>query len=437
MNSIKKRYALLKNATILIVEDDKSELEKMSELFETYCKKCYTAKDGKEGYEKYLLYRPDVILSDYKLPVVNGLKMIENIRKVDNKIPFILLTIYNDNQLFLKAIEHKVSAYLSKPAGSALLLDTILKEYEGILKDRKLDNRNRLMQAILEEFPQKIMVIDIKGNVLFGNNAIKKDKFWEEKNSQKCYEVIYGCSVACKMKGLPCDNEKAIKTGKPQESIHQVYDLDNKKIYTSIKTIPITDRENKVYVFLKIIEDKRQEINEQERLMQLANYDSLTGLPNRILLLDRLRQAILRSKRKKSFFVIMFIDLDGFKGINDIYGHENGDNLLQMVSKRIKKSVRKVDTVARYGGDEFIVILEDMNEKRGIEEIAKSILDNLNKEFELANGIKVNISCSIGIEFFDPMKDKITEDIIIKNADKAMYEVKKNGKNGYKFYNLN
>ena len=434
MSSIEKRYSLLKNAIILIVEDDESELEEMSELFEIYCKKCYTARDGKEGYEKYIKYRPDVILSDYKLPGANGLEMIEHIRKIDKKIPIVLLTIYNNNQLFLKAIEHKVSAYLSKPTSSALLLDTILKEYEGMLKDKKLDNRNRLMQAILEEFPQKIMVIDTKRDILFGNNAIKKDQFWKEKISLKCYEVIYGCSISCKAKGLSCDNEKAIKTGKPQESIHEQYSSDNKKIYTSIKTIPIADRENKIYAFLKIIEDKTQEINEQERLMQLANYDSLTGLPNRILLLDRLKQAIYRSKRNKSFFVLMFIDLDGFKGINDIYGHKNGDKLLQIVSKRIKQSVRKVDTVARYGGDEFIVILEGMHEKRSIEEIAKSILVNLNKEFELNNNTKVNISCSIGIELFDPTKDKITKDIIIKNADEAMYKVKKNGKNGYKFY---
>ena len=437
MNSIKKRYALLKNATILIVEDKKSELIDLCKLFKIYCKKCYTAKDEKEGYKKYLKYHPDLVVSDYKESTLNGLEMIEKIRKIDKKVPIILITTYHDNQLFLKAIEYKISAYLSKPVNSTLLLDTLLKEYESILKDKKLDNRNRLMQAILEEFPQKIMVTDIEGNILFGNNTIKKDQFWIEKGSQKCHEVIYGCSIACDIKGLSCDNEKAVKTGKPQESIHELQDLDDKKIYTSIKTIPIADRENKTYAFLKIIEDKTEEINRQTRLMQLANYDSLTGLPNRILLLDRLKQAILRSKRKKSFFVIMFIDLDGFKNINDIYGHENGNKLLKMVSKRIRNSVRKVDTVARYGGDEFLVIIEDMQEKKNIEEIAKNILDSLSKDFKLNNGIKVNISCSIGIEIFDYAKDKVTENVIIENADKAMYEVKKNGKNGYRFYSTN
>ncbi len=434
MNIVEKRYKLLKQVIILIVKNDKSECERLGKLFEIYCKKCYIAENGKKGYEKYLKYRPDIILSDYELPIINGLEMIKNIRKVDKKVPIILIANDNNNQLFLKAIEYKISACLTRPISFALLLDTILKEYEIILIDKKLENKNRLMQAILEEFPQKIMVVDTEGYILYGNNLVKKDHSWKENNLQKCYEVIYGCCVACKDRGLLCDNEKAVRTNEPQETIHEYHDLNNKKIYTSIKTIPIADRENKIYAFLKIVEDKTEEIIKQTRLMQLANYDSLTGLPNRILLLDRLKQAILRSKRNNFSFAIMFIDLDGFKDINDIYGHENGDKLLKMVANRIKQSVRKVDTVARYGGDEFIVILEDMHDKNSIKDVAKSILMALDKEFELSNHIKVHISCSIGIELVNPAKDNITEYTIIKNADEAMYEVKKNSKNGYKFY---
>ena len=434
MNNIDKRYEILKNAIILVVQDNQHELEEMNKLFKVYCKKCYIAENGKKGYEKYLKYRPDIVLTDYKLSETNGLEMIKNIRKVDKKVPIVLITRYNDNILLSKAIEYKVSAYLSKPINYALLLDTISKEFKSILKDKKLDDRNRLMQAILEEFPQKIMVVDNNGNILFSSNAIKKDQFWKEKSFQKCYEVIHGGNTSCKAKGLSCDNQKAAITGKPQETIHEYHNLNNKKIYLSIKTIPIADRENKIYAFLKIVEDKTEEIIKQTRLMQLANYDSLTGLPNRILLLDRLKQAILRSKRNNFSFAIMFIDLDGFKDINDIYGHENGDKLLKMVANRIKQSVRKADTVARYGGDEFIVILEDIQNKNIIESTAKNILTGLDKEFTLSNHIKVHISCSIGIELVNPAKDNITEYTIIKNADEAMYEVKKNSKNGYKFY---
>ena len=436
MNTIAERYKILKNATVLIVEDNSSELEELSELIDIYCKKCFVAKDGKEGYKKYLKYHPDIILSDYKMPVVNGLEMIEKIRDIDKKVPILLLTIYNDNELFLKAMEYKVSGYIAKPTNSSLILDAILKEYQSLLKDKKIEDKNRLMQAILEEFPHQIMLTDLDGNILFANNTIKKNRFWREDASQKCYEVLYGFEEKCSKKGLGCDSNKALQTGKPQETLHEIVDKNGNKVYTSIKTIPIMDSSQKPYAFLKIAEDKTKEIAHQIHLKHLANHDALTGLPNRILLLDRLKQSILRNKRYGESFVVMFIDLDGFKMINDRYGHKNGDQLLKMVSNRIKNCVRKVDTVSRYGGDEFIVVLDGLKDNNSIKNIAKNILKELNDEFHLEGDIKVKISCSIGIEVFDPKKDEISEEMVIRNADRAMYEVKKSGKNGYKFFAL-
>lgn len=175
------------------------------------------------------------------------------------------------------------------------------------------------------------------------------------------------------------------------------------------------------------IERKRAE----ERLAYLAQYDPLTGLPNRALFQDRMMAAMRHAERNKSIVVLMFLDLDHFKDINDTLGHNAGDELLKDVSKRLHSCVRDEDTIARLGGDEFTVILQDISHREDAASIAKKILDVLSNPFTLS-GEKVFVTTSIGIAGYPTCGD--SAESVIRNADTALYRAKREGRNNYRFF---
>ena len=169
----------------------------------------------------------------------------------------------------------------------------------------------------------------------------------------------------------------------------------------------------------------------EERLLYLANYDSLTGLPNRALFRDRLRRAIARAQRNDKRIGLLFLDLDRFKTINDSLGHHAGDQLLRGVAKRLKANGRKGDTIARLGGDEFTIILEDINDADDVAIVARKIIEFMEPSFKL-DGHDVVVTPSIGITIYpDDCGDMRT---LLKNADTAMYRSKEKGRNNYQFY---
>ena len=169
-----------------------------------------------------------------------------------------------------------------------------------------------------------------------------------------------------------------------------------------------------------------------EQVLHLAHHDSLTELPNRILFYDRLNQAIIKSRRDNAKFAILYLDLDGFKNINDTLGHDAGDMLLKEAAKRIKACVRESDTVARMGGDEFTVIISNVRSKKGKDDVAKKIVGSIASPF-LINGKYCSVSVSIGISLY-PINGE-TPDQLVKIADATMYLAKQGGKNCYRTAN--
>lgn len=184
-------------------------------------------------------------------------------------------------------------------------------------------------------------------------------------------------------------------------------------------------------IVTKAKEAKQKRKNQQEREKQLAYHDILTGLPNRQLFYDRLNMALAQSYRQLSKVGLLFLDLDGFKAVNDTLGHDIGDMLLKEVSNRLQECVRQTDTVARLGGDEFTIILTDVQDVNNVEAIAKKVINSINEPF-LLSGQTVKVSTSIGIGMYPSDATNMTE--IIKKADTAMYRAKNSGKNNYKFF---
>jgi diguanylate cyclase (GGDEF)-like protein len=170
----------------------------------------------------------------------------------------------------------------------------------------------------------------------------------------------------------------------------------------------------------------------RERIASLAYTDPLTGLANRTSLGPALEQAVERARRRSTKLAGVFIDLDGFKQVNDLYGHDAGDRFLIEVARRLRANLRAVDVVARLGGDEFFVVLEDVQDEAAVENIVRKLLAEAVRPYAFPGGAQARISASIGVSLFPDNSADATG--LVKHADMAMYSAKQAGKNGYRFY---
>ncbi|MFZ2303117.1 MAG: diguanylate cyclase [Gallionella sp.] len=183
--------------------------------------------------------------------------------------------------------------------------------------------------------------------------------------------------------------------------------------------------------FIGIVRDITERKLVEEKLAYFAHHDYLTGLPNRILFLNRLEHANLLARRNKYKVAVLFLDLDGFKKVNDTLGHDAGDQLLREVATRLKEAIRASDMVARVGGDEFTFILINIGSYENASLMANKIIAALSKPFEL-KGQQCHVGGSIGVSIYPDDAQEI--EVLIKQADEAMYAVKQSGKNSHKFY---
>lgn len=179
-----------------------------------------------------------------------------------------------------------------------------------------------------------------------------------------------------------------------------------------------------------IIDVSEQTLKEQE-LMRLAFHDPLTGLPNRLLLMERLQHDLLRAKRDSTLLAVLFVDFDGFKAVNDAMGHDAGDQLLQMVAKRLQQCCREVDTVARIGGDEFVFAITALHSISAVRHVGQNLLKSVNEAF-LIDYQTVKIGASVGVAIYPT--DHSEAELLIKYADDAMYQAKQRGKNQMVFF---
>ena len=198
------------------------------------------------------------------------------------------------------------------------------------------------------------------------------------------------------------------------------------------RAFPVPDATGAVYRIAGIAEDITERKLAEERLMHLAHYDVLTSLPNRVLFYDRLRQVLVQAKRNQWSVGVMLIDVDRFKNVNDTLGHAVGDQLLQQVAERLRRSVRAGDTVGRLGGDEFAVVLSNLATSQDGNLVAQKVMASFRDPFRLEGGSEIYVTGSIGITLFPD--DSTDQDTLIKNADAAMYRAKDAGRNAYRFY---
>jgi diguanylate cyclase (GGDEF)-like protein/PAS domain S-box-containing protein len=295
------------------------------------------------------------------------------------------------------------------------------------LRDKAEEELRKLSTAIIQS-PVSIIITDTSGIIEYVNPKFcELTGYTPEEVVGQNPRILRGCIMTSEFYG---DLWKTIRSG----GLWHGEFLNKKKggeLFWEHATIaPIWNAHGELTNFIAIKEDISERKMLQEKLDHMAHHDELTGLPNRALFFDRIGQALAHAKRNDTGFALMFLDLDGFKDINDTYGHDSGDLLLQETARRLAGCVRDSDTVARMGGDEFAIMLLDVAVPGRIPQVADKMLTLLAAPF-LLKGTECRVGASIGISIFPQDGDAV--DTLMNMADMAMYRVKQGTKNNYAF----
>jgi diguanylate cyclase (GGDEF)-like protein/PAS domain S-box-containing protein len=295
-----------------------------------------------------------------------------------------------------------------------------------------LQNREeglRKLSTAVEQSPVSVLITDPQGVIEYVNESFveisgysredvigrKPDLLKSGHTSQEQYKQLWDTVLAGEVwRGQFCNKRK-----------------DGTLYWEEAVISPVKDLSGQITHLIAVKEDVTIRKSYEEQLLHQANYDSLTGLPNRLLVLDRLTLALAYAKRHELSVAVLFIDLDNFKRVNDTLGHEVGDKLLVEVAQRFSRVMRDGDTVARLGGDEFLVVVPDVAGQKEAEKVSEKVIDTLSGPIE-QEGREVYIGASIGVSLYpDDGRDSA---ILLRNADAAMYMAKESGRNTFRFF---
>lgn len=414
---------------VLLVEDDEADAHLVRQMLRSNKRPAFEVTQTSslsEAKHQLSSGNPEVVLLDLSLPDSSGIATVLACRQAAGAVPLIVLTGHDDSEFALKSLDAGAQDYLVKGNFDA---DGLVRSIRYAMIRARLEARNHLLLASLEAVGNGVMITDRDANIEWVNRAFEmlsgysRNELIGHKPSEVVKSGVHESAFYRTM-------WQTILSGQTWrgEVVNRRKDgtLQNEEITIS----PVKDENGTIRNFVGIKQDISERKQIEERIRHMAQYDALTDLPNRSLFSDRLQRALASAKRDQGRLALMYIDLDRFKPINDTLGHNVGDLLLKEVARRMEDCVRESDTVARVGGDEFVVLLPGIERIEDAGRVAEKIRNSLNRPFLVA-GQELSISSSTGIALYpDHGHDEIE---LSKNADSAMYQAKQSGRDTVRF----
>jgi len=397
---------------------------------------------------------PDLVVTDYKMPNMDGAEFVRCFRQLPEcaDVPAVVITVYEERSHRINALEAGATDFLQSPVdhhefltrarnllqlrkqqlvikSRATELERELMDSERFRKEVLRDSRERLAQVI-DTVPALISATDKDGRCVF-LNAFTANFYGVDaaQASGKTAAEIFGSNFGPQSAGL---DRVVFENGKGLPSYEEeiVDRAGNRHVFLTTKS-PLRDRAGKVINVLTTSLNITERKQAEEHLHHLAHHDPLTGLPNRTFFHDSVRRQIARTRRGDKQFALLLLDLDRFKGVNDVLGHHQGDQLLKAVSQRLCSAVRETGIVARLGGDEFAILQTEIGRTDDAVTLAEKVIKALEQPFEL-EGQEISTTASIGITVHPT--DGVDVDALLKNADLAMYQAKAEGRNAWRVF---
>jgi diguanylate cyclase (GGDEF)-like protein/PAS domain S-box-containing protein len=423
---------------LLLVEDNQGDARLIQEMFNEHGSPNteLTHVACMSDAEKHLADRPvDVIVLDLGLPDAQGMAAVRRARAAGPRIPLVVLTGLDDESLAAQALKEGAQDYLIKGQIETRGLFRALRyAVERKTMEEVLFVEKERAQVTLNCIGDAVVSTDISGNVTFLNLVAETMTGWSRQEAEgRPMDEVCRMLDAASREAIP--NPMAMALGQDR-TVHLppncvLIRRDGFEIPIEDSVAPIHDRGGKATGAVIVFRDVSAAQAMAQQMAHSAQHDFLTDLPNRVLLSDRVGQAIALAARRMNRVAVLFLDLDGFKHINDSLGHPIGDKLLQSVAKRLIDGVRDSDTVSRQGGDEFVVLLSDLaRPEDAIISVNRMLMMLAAPHFIGQHDLCV--TASIGVSVYPD--DGLNAETLIKNADTAMYQAKENGRQSYQFF---
>lgn len=397
---------------------------------------------------------PDLVVTDYVMPGMNGAELVRALRELPDctELPVIVVTAYGDREYRYDALAAGATDFLLSPvdhaefkarAGNLLMLrrqQRIIRRRAALLEAR-LSNRSRLqeeelrhseekLRLVVNTVPAMVSAIDPQGRCVYINN--RQGVFFgvdPEMAAGQPLDRVFDADYAQRHQSL---NAAILENGTGIQDIEErLVDTDGREHVFLTTKAPLFSVDNTISSIVTVSVDITERKELESSLWNQAHFDALTALPNRSLLNDRLTHALTRVTRSRTMLGVFYVDLDGFKDINDAYGHGVGDEVLRASAERLSKRVRAADTLARLGGDELVAVVEGVSSPDEADAVASKLLDALRDPIPAA-GLSFQLRASIGIALSSGGEE--SPEGILSQADAALYDAKSQGGNQWAYY---
>lgn len=377
----------------------------------------------------------DAIMVDLLLPDSSGIATFDQLLAASPHTPIITLCEEEEEELAIIAVARGAQGYLSKEHfASSLVPQTLCNIIQRKRIEQALYKEKARAEIALNSIGDAVLCTDITGNIDYLNIAAEKMTGWSREEARglpigNVFQIINGITRKHDQNPVEAVLQEDKPSGLNADTV--LIRRDGSEVPIEDSVSPIHDWDGKLTGAVIVFHDVSATQAMSLKMSHLAQHDFLTNLPNRVLLNDRIAQAITLAKRSDTRFAVLFLDLDNFKHINDSLGHATGDQLLQSVTKRLSACVRGSDTVSRQGGDEFVILLTGGKYGEDAALTADKILAELTLPHAVAKS-ELHITTSIGISVYP--EDGQDAETLIKSADTAMYNAKEKGRNNYQFF---
>ncbi len=440
------------DTTVLVVDDEPRMRDSVRDLLDAYGYACLMAGSGREALERLESQPVDLLLLDLNMPGMDGYQVMRQVRQRHPDVDIVVVSGETTFESATEVLRLGAQDFLRKPYAP----DTLARVIGAVVQKRRLERNihevNRRLEAseqryrfIVNNSPDIIYMLDDQGRFSFINERVTALLGYaaEEVIGMHYSELVHEEDLE---KARFAFAERRTGSRASQNVEFRLLCKGGSQPYRYFESRSITIELSAMGMYREGPMSTAsgefvgtygvaRDISERKRAEEIINYqlyhDLLTKLPNRALFQDRLSLAISQARRNGTRLAVMFLDMDRFKVVNDSLGHLAGDQLLQTVAARLDACLRESDTLARVGGDEFNLLVPDIDGPEDVAQVARKIMERL-KEPVVLEGFEVFVSFSIGIALFPD--DGQSMETLIKHADMAMYHIKGRGKNGYEFF---
>lgn len=431
---------------ILVVDDQPMNSELLEAHLVPQGYEILKAGDGATALDIIAKSTVDLVLLDVLMPGMDGFDVARRVRqeKARRRLPIILITALREAEDRVKGIEAGCDDFISYPVEKTELLarvrsllriktdNDLVRKYQKELEaaKRSAEQAREFCESIINTVREPLISLDQDLRVVAAGRSFYE--VFQVKPEETIGQLIY--DLGNKQWDIP-RLRQLLETILPQQATFDNYEVEHDFAAIGRRTMLLNARQTEhglgtERTILLAIEDITERKQSEDTIRQLAFHDALTGLPNRMLFSDRLGIALADARRQGNKVAVAMLDLDNFKDVNDTLGHDVGDLLLKATAERLSTTLRKGDTVVRFGGDEFVLILPNLKATEDAAQVTRKIVDGFRTPLSVGTH-HIVVTTSIGIAVYP--RDGMDESALLKNADVAMYQAKQAGRDRYQF----